>query len=115
MIEEYGGMQGVRDQGMLESAVAMPSAGIAGQYLHENLPSMAAAYLFHLCKNHPFVDGNKRVAVVAAEVFLNVNGMVLLASNDELKELCLGVASGGVSKSEAVGFFEKHSQEEAAG
>ena len=108
MITEFGGMPGVADQGMLESAAAMPSAGIAGKFLHESLPTMAAAYLFHICKNHPFSDGNKRVAVVAAEMFLNINGTLLNVSNEVLKDLCLGVAAGEISKSETVAFFEKH-------
>jgi len=110
MIKEFGGMPGVADQGMLEGAIAMPGAGIAGEFLHESLPAMAAAYLFHICKNHPFFDGNKRVAVVAAEIFLNINGMRLNISNDELKELCLGVAAGEISKSETVAFFKKHTE-----
>ena len=72
---------------------------------------MAAAYLFHICKNHPFFDGgNKRVAVVAAEIFLNINGLRLNVSNGELKELCLGVAAGELSKSETVALFEKHTE-----
>jgi death-on-curing protein len=71
---------------------------------------MAATYLFHLCKNHPFFDGNKRVAVVAAEIFLNINGIRLNVSNEELKGLCLGVAAGKISKSETVVFFEKHTE-----
>lgn len=110
MIEEFGGMPGVADQGLLESAVSMPTAGFAGEFLHKSLPAMAAAYLFHICKNHPFFDGNKRTAVVASEVFLNVNGMRLDVSNEELKQLCLGVAAGEISKDEAVAFFEKYSR-----
>ncbi|MCX6091064.1 MAG: type II toxin-antitoxin system death-on-curing family toxin [Candidatus Atribacteria bacterium] len=110
MIKEFGGMPGVANQGMLESAVAMPGAGFAGEFLHESLPAMAAAYLFHICKNHPFFDGNKRTAVVAAEIFLNINGMRLKVSNEELKGLCLGVAAGEISKSETVAFFEKHTE-----
>jgi death-on-curing protein len=107
MIKEFGGRPGVADRGLLESAVAMPAAGFAGEFLHQNLPTMAAAYLFHICKNHPFFDGNKRVTVVAAEIFLNVNGMKLNVGNEELKRLCLGVAGGGTSKDETVAFFEK--------
>ncbi|MCG2820034.1 MAG: type II toxin-antitoxin system death-on-curing family toxin [Actinomycetia bacterium] len=110
MISEFGGMPGVADQGLLESAVSMPTAGFAGKFLHESLPAMAAAYLFHVCKNHPFFDGNKRVAVVAAEIFLNVNGMRLDVSNEELKQLCLGVAVGEISKDETITFFEKHAK-----
>jgi len=110
MIDEFGGLSGVADQGLLESAVAMPSAGFAGEFLHKNLPAMAAAYLFHICKNHPFFDGNKRVAVVASEIFLNINGMQLDVDNEELKQLCLGVAAGEISKDETVAFFEKHAR-----
>ena len=108
MIEEFGGMPGIADRGLLESAVSMPTAGFAGEFLHKSLSAMAAAYLFHLCMNHPFFDGNKRVAVVAAEVFLNVNGMSLDVTNEELKELCLGVAAGETSKDQTVVFSEKH-------
>jgi death on curing protein len=108
MIKEFGGKPGVRDRGLLESAVAMPAATFSGELLHQGLPAMAAAYLFHLCKNRPFLDGNKRVAVVAAEIFLNLNGMRLDAGNEELKHLCLGVAGGETSKDEVVAFFEKH-------
>lgn len=108
MIASFGGAEGVADRGMLESAVAMPTAAFAGELLHKSLPAMAAAYLFHICKNHPFLDGNKRTAVVAAEIFLNVNGMRLDVSNEDLKQLCLGVAAGEISKEEAVNFFERH-------
>jgi death on curing protein len=108
MIAEFGGAEGVTDRGMLESAVAMPTASFAGEFLHGSLPAMAAAYLFHICKNHPFVDGNKRTAIVAAEVFLNINGAQLDVSNEDLKRLCLGVAAGEISKEEAVIFLEKH-------
>lgn len=110
MITEFGGMSGVAAQGLLESAVSMPTAGFAREFLHESLAAMAAAYFFHICKNHPFFDGNKRVAVVASEVFLNINGMRLDATNEELKQLCLGVAAGEVSKDETVTFFEEHSK-----
>lgn len=110
MVEEFGGLPGVADQGMLESAAAMPAAGFGGQFLHRGLPAMAAAYLFHICKNHPFFDGNKRVAVVAAEIFLNANGIRLTASNRALGELCLGVASGELSKDDAVAFFRKYTR-----
>jgi death on curing protein len=115
MTKEFGGMPGIADRGMLESAAAMPGAGISGKYLHEGLPAMAAAYLFHICKNHPFFDGNKRTAVVAAEIFLNINGMSLNASNDELKDLCLRVAAGEVSKGETVDFFDKQADKAGQG
>ena len=110
MIIEFGGVPGVADQGLLKSAVSMPAAGFGGGFLHESIPAMAAAYLFHICKNHPFFDGNKRAAVVASEIFLNINGMQLDVDSEELKQLCLGVASGEMSKDQTVMFFEEHSK-----
>ncbi len=72
-IELYGGSAGLRDSVGLESAVAMPQATFGGEFLHTSIPAMAAAYLFHLCQNHPFVDGNKRVGANAAIAFLLMN------------------------------------------
>ena len=107
-IEEHGGSPALRDRGLLESAAAMPSAQFGGQYLHGGLPVMAAAYLFHLCKNHPFVDGNKRVSVAAAEIFVLLNDYELNATNLQLEVLTLGVADSSVSKDEVTIFFKKH-------
>lgn len=111
-ISEHGGNPELRDRGLLESAAAMPMAQFGGQYLHDGLPAMAAAYLFHLCKNHPFVDGNKRVAIAAAEVFVMLNGRELAATNLQLEFLTLGVADSSVSKEEATAFFNKHVRRE---
>ena len=108
MIDEFGGSSELRDRGLLESAVAMPMARFGGQYLHDGLATMAAAYLFHLCKNHPFVDGNKRAALAAANLFVLANDAALAASNDELEELTLGVASGTLSKDDVIQFFQSH-------
>lgn len=107
-IEQHGGTFELRDRGLLESAVATPTAQFGGEFLHAGLPAMAAAYLFHLCKNHPFVDGNKRVAVTAAEVFIELNGYRLEATDKQLESLTVGVADGSLSKREATTFFEKH-------
>ena len=107
-IEQFGGSHGIRDVGLLESALAMPAAGLGGDYFHPTLHEMAAAYLFHLCKNHPFVDGNKRTALASAAVFLQVNGRRLVAEPDALYEMVHGVAADAVSKAEAAVFFEKH-------
>jgi len=111
VIEEFGGDPGLRDRGLLESAVAMPQSTFAGSYLHVELAEKAAAYHFHLCSNHPFVDGNKRTAVAAAEVFLLANGFELGASDDELEETTLGVAEGRLSKERVIEFFKKHVNE----
>lgn len=108
MIREFGGSPRVRDYGLLESAVRMPAAQFGGAFLHQGVPAMAAAYLFHLCQNHPFVDGNKRTALAAAEVFLMLNALRLAAGNRELERLTLGVAAGRISKDEAVAFFREH-------
>ena len=104
-IERYGGADGVRDLGLLESAVAAPEASFSGDYLHTTLPEMAAAYLFHLAKNHPFVDGNKRVAAAAMIMFVYLNDGDLECSEDELVALTMGVASGDVTKSKAAVFL----------
>jgi death on curing protein len=109
-VERYGGSLGVRDWGLLKSALAMPAAMFGGQFLHGDLCEMAAAYLFHLVQNHPFVDGNKRVGAVAADVFLSLNGVTLTASEDEYAELVLAVARGEVSKSAAAEFFRANSE-----
>ena len=74
-INRYGGLHGVRDLRLLQSSVAMPCAMFGGSYVHRNLFEMAAAYLFHIVKNHPFYDGNKRTGAVAAVVFMELNGL----------------------------------------
>ena len=74
-IARYGGLAGIRDMGLLQSAVAMPMSSFGGQYLHADLYEMAAAYLYHLVNNHAFIDGNKRVGTVTAIVFLELNGV----------------------------------------
>jgi len=73
----FGGSAGVRDRGALESAVATPGATFDGEFLHEDLFHMAAAYAFHIAENQPFVDGNKRTGLNAALVFLDVNGWIV--------------------------------------
>jgi len=73
MIKTYGGSEGLRDAGLLHSAIAVPQASFGGNYLHAGLFEMAAAYLYHIVQNHPFVDGNKRTGAAAAIVFLAMN------------------------------------------
>ena len=109
-IARYGGMRGVRDIGLLQSALGMPSATFSGALLHESMPHMAAAYLFHIAKNHPFLDGNKRTALAAAIAFLGVNGWSLDADPDELIETVLGMAAGTISKPALAVFFEEHAR-----
>ena len=110
VIEEFGGDLGLRDRGLLESAIAMPRSTFGGQELHANLAEKAAAYFFHLCANHPFVDGNKRVAVAAAELFLLINRHELVVEDESIEDLAMGTAAGSVSKAQVVEFFRKHVQ-----
>lgn len=104
-IARYGGSEGVRDWGLLQSAIAMPAATFGGQFLHCDLCEMAAAYLFHIVQNHAFIDGNKRVGAVAAYVFLSLNDMRLTAENDTYADLVLTVARGETPKSAVAEFF----------
>jgi death-on-curing protein len=97
-VSRYGGALGIRDRGLLESALAMPQATFGDELLHPSLHEQAAAYLFHLVKNHPFIDGNKRVGLASCLAFLRLNGVRIRASDDELVDLVLGVASGDRSK-----------------
>lgn len=94
-----GGLAGLRDPGLLESAVMMAQQQFGGQYLHEDLAAMAAAYLFHIAQNHPFNDGNKRAAVMSALVFLDVNGVTNLPDPEVLEVTTLRVASSQMNKS----------------
>ena len=109
-IEHSGGEPGIRDLNMLRSALAMPSASFDGQYLHADIEDMAAAYLFHLVENHPFVDGNKRTGAMAAVIFLGMNGYLFEASDKELVNMVLLTASGKASKKELAVFFRNHSR-----
>jgi death-on-curing protein len=109
-IGRYGGRPGIRAVELLESALAAPAATFGGGYLHGDLHEMAAAYLFHLVKNHPFVDGNKRAGLVAMLVFLGFNGLRLEADQDELTDLVLAVAEGRMSKAEIAVFVKTHAR-----
>ena len=86
----------------------MPRQQYGGQYLHEGMAAMAAAYLFHIAQNHPFHDGNKRAAVMSALVFLDANGTDRLPETDELEATTLGVASGAMGKSELTSWLRSH-------
>jgi death on curing protein len=107
-VERYGGAEGVRDLGLLESAVAAPEASFDGEYLHATLPEMAAAYLYHLARNHAFLDGDKRVAAASMFLFLYVNDLELDCTEDELVDLTVGVASSKVTKAEIAVFLSGH-------
>ncbi len=99
-MERYGGVSGIRDVGLLESAVAQPQATFQGQFVHADLFAMAAAYLFHIVRNHPFVDGNKRTGLLSALVFLDINGVAIDRESEALYGLTLAVAEGRADKDE---------------
>jgi death-on-curing protein len=103
-----GGAAGIRDVGMLESALAQPKAAFAGQDLHGTLAEKAAALCFSLTQNHPFVDGNKRVAHAAMETLLVLNGFELDASVDEQERLMLRLASGEMTRDELATWLQDH-------
>ena len=104
-IDTFGGSHGLRDAGLLRSALAQPEMQFGGSYVHPDLASMAGAYLFHLAKNHPFVDGYKRVAAATTLLFLALNGKPSLPDPDQLGDLTLAVAAGEKSKDDAIAFF----------
>ena len=106
-IRGYGGASGLRDLDLLRSAIAMPETTWEGEYLHPSLFEMAAAYLFHIIRNHPFVDGNKRTALMCALVFLGLNGQRLEADPDELYALIDGLAAGEVDKATVAVFLRE--------
>jgi death-on-curing protein len=107
-IERYGGRPGIRDITLLQSALGVVSATFEGRFLHEGIHEMAAAHLFHLVRDHPFIDGNKRIGLVALLAFLGLNSRWLDARPEELERLVQGVAVGRVSKSEAAVFIQRH-------
>jgi death-on-curing protein len=106
-IARYGGEPGIRDKGLLQSALAVPQAGFGDRYLHQDLPEMGAAYLFHIVQNHPFFDGNKRTGTATALTFLKMNGIQVTADPDALAELTLSVAKGHLKKADVAVFFRK--------
>jgi death-on-curing protein len=101
IIARFGGSDGVRDMALLESAVAAPQAGYGGKSLYADLIEIAAAYLFWLGRNHPFVDGNKRVALGACIVFLRLNGVEPKPDGPKWERLTLAVATGEIDREQA--------------
>jgi len=105
-IERFGGTPGVRDEGLLESALAQPQATFGGQFLHPTISEQAAAYLYHIAMNHPFIDGNKRTAFAVTDTFLRLNGCALNLTDDRAYDLVMRVARGTMTKEELTTEFE---------
>lgn len=99
-IRRFGGLDGVRELALLESAVAAPQATFGGRSLYADLTDVAAAYLFYVCRNHPFLDGNKRTALGACIVFLRMNGVEPKRDGQAWEDLTLAVAAGQLDREE---------------
>lgn len=107
-VEKFGGTAGVRDEGLLESALAQPQATFFGEYLHPTIYEQAAAYLYHIARNHPFIDGNKRTAFAVMDTFLRINGYILNTDDEETYILVLKVAQGSSNKKEIAQYLEQN-------
>lgn len=106
-VQLYGGDPGIRDYNLLSSALYIAESTFDGNLLHEDLFHMAAAYIFHLCQNHPFIDGNKRTALVCGLVFLDFNGIEIDDPSGALYKMMMKVASGRCSKDEIAGILRR--------
>jgi death-on-curing protein len=104
-IQRYGGKDGIRDIGLLSSAVVAPQATYSGGLLHTDIFEMAAAYAFHISRNHPFIDGNKRTALAASLVFLELNGLSIADPRGKLYRGMMDVATGEMSKEDFAGLL----------
>jgi death on curing protein len=109
-IRRYGGTYGVRDLSLLSSAIYVPQATFDKKFLHETIPEMAAAYAFHICENHALVDGNKRVALASALVFLDINGYDFDCPEDEIYKILINVSKNEMKKKELVEKFTQYSK-----
>ena len=99
-IRDFGGSDGIRENALLESAVAAPQATFGGKAIYASLTEVAAAYLYYLCRNHPFLDGNKRTALGACLVFLRLNGVETKPDGPEWEQLVLDVAASRINREE---------------
>lgn len=109
-ITRYGGEFGIRNLGLLSSAVAVPQASFSGTSLHADIFEMSTAYAFHICQNHPFIDGNKRAGLASALVFLDLNGIQIEDPNGKLYRLMMNVAQGKAGKPDIAKLFRELSE-----
>ena len=109
LLQRYGGETGLRDRNLLESALAQPKMTIGGKYAHKTIFDKAAAYGFHICMNHPFVDGNKRVAFVLMDIFLQKNGWEISANEEEAYSMMISLASSRLTKAQLALWLKEHS------
>lgn len=110
LIEEFGGSKGLRSEALLDSAVYRMNASFDGKDLYGSIYEKTAALFESLCKNHPFLDGNKRTAFVSAVTFLTINGCETDFDKDEAEEFVLKIATQKVELKKIAEFFKKHSK-----
>lgn len=106
-LERYGGASGIREKSLLESAINTPQASFGGEYVHNGLYEMAAAYAFHIAENQPFVDGNKRTALASALVFLDLNLIEIEDPDELLYGAMIDIAQKKLQKSGLAKLFQK--------
>ena len=114
-IRRYGGTAGLRDLGLLRSAIAMPETTFDGEYLHTTPFEQAAAYLFHIARNHPFVDGNKRTGFVLGVLLLELNGFVFDAAEEDAARAVIALAAGELDEAGYAAFLRDGSHAEGSG
>jgi death-on-curing protein len=102
-ISQFGGSAGIRDLALLESAVAAPRASFGGESVYADLTEIAAAYLFFICRNHPFIDGNKRTALASCIVFLRLNSVEPSSDGPAWEDLTLAVAASELDRDQTSG------------
>ena len=107
-IASFGGSYGIRDEKLLDSAIAQPKITFSGQLLHPTIEDQASAYLFHIAKNHPFIDGNKRTAFRVMLTFLLINNYQLNCSKNDAYNLVIDVATGKLNKEEIASFLREN-------
>jgi death on curing protein len=109
LLRRYGGLPGIRDRNLLASALAQPRMAFGGKFRHRTLFDKAAAYGYYMCRNHPFVDGNKRVAFVLMDIFLQANDRTLMASEEEAYSMMIDLADGRLTKPLLAKWLKAHS------
>ncbi len=109
LLRRYGGKAGLRDIALLQSALAQPKVTVARKFAHKSVFDKAAAYGFHLCNNHPFIDGNKRVAFVLMDLFLQRNGWEIAADEEDAYSLMIDLSSENVPKTKLSSWLKNHS------
>lgn len=112
-IRKYGGIHGIRDINLLDSAINYPKATFDQYYIHSDIYHMAAAYAFSIIKNHPFLDGNKRTGLIVALLFLDYNDITLNVSQEELYNIAMQIAESKIIEKEIALFFKNKSSHSA--